>query len=95
MKLIRLLCLSSLAALVACGGGSVPTPQAPAVTVTVPTKVVPIKVLATSYENKNDILLDDPKLPHLSKPKGQVWNWLHGLAPRVSCPHHALSFNTV
>jgi hypothetical protein len=72
MKLVRLLCLASLAALVACGGGSAPTPQAPPATLPVPTKVVPIKVLATSYENKNDILLDDPKLPHLSDIPGVI-----------------------
>ena len=72
MKLIRLLCLASLAALVACGGGSAPTSQAPPATLPVPTKVVPIKVLATSYENKNDILLDDTKLPHLSDIPGVI-----------------------
>ncbi len=83
MKLIQqLLCLTSLIALVACGGGSGASPQSPVVAVPVvavpvvavpvPLKVVPIKVLPTSYENKNDILLDDPKLPHLSDIPGVI-----------------------
>jgi len=63
MKLIQLLCPTSLTALVAYGGSSTTSTQPIA---SVPPKVVPIKVLPTSYENKNDILLDAPKLPHLS-----------------------------
>ena len=59
MKYTAIAC--SIFVLVACGGGG--TSNIPDVSANIPTKIVPIAVFGTSYENKNSIKFDQTQVP--------------------------------
>ena len=60
MKYTAIAC--SIFVLVACGGGGT-TSNTPDVSANSPTKIVPIAVFGTSYENKNSIKFDQTQVP--------------------------------
>ena len=60
MKYTAIAC--SIFVLVACGGGGT-TSNTPDMSANIPTKIVPIAVFGTSYENKNSIKFDQTQVP--------------------------------
>ncbi len=68
MKLLHILCVSFCILITGCGGGG---DESKSQSIT-PAKLPPLPVLATSYQNKNDILLDNPTISLFNEISGLV-----------------------